>query len=468
MTNDDRRSANQAEQEAGVAATGATAEGDRPAKDGAAVELVAARDAADKAAKADKDARRAAGEAAQNARLAASQAARAEKLAKSLGDRRPRRSSVWTRLFRRSSTDDLGEPEIVTFSDLVRAHRAWEQELYAYEDQGRKPKEAIEKDFQLKWRRFEAKYGQIDDAFWSVRDASAVALTIRHRRRWLPGAEKIPRFHRATDWATRDEPEIAAALDECETLAVQVEEILRGASELIALRRINAVASHLLGFVDRARYRQPAPSPGQPAPNGVDRKPTAVHRKACLEFVDRQRVELERVKTFYRRTGDGQARILYFWGMALGLIALAVLTGFAVFVTWPVDGLDGGGTHWGEVQLFVISVMSGAFGAVLSVLSRMASLSTDKFNLDHELGRKNVRWRGIYRPFVGGIFGMATFFLLASGILQTQSPGVDRDFAYYGILALFSGFFERFTKLEPGGVPIPLEEDKRDKADEAP
>ena len=50
----------------------------------------------------------------------------------------------------------------------------------------------------------------------------------------------------------------------------------------------------------------------------------------------------------------------------------------------------------------------------------MASL-TGKFVLDFEVGRANVRWLGIYRPFVGGIFGVATFLMLASGILQTQT-----------------------------------------------
>ena len=150
--------------------------------------------------------------------------------------------------------------------------------------------------------------------------------------------------------------------------------------------------------------------------------------------------------------------------MAQGLLALVLLTGLAVGLTWLVDGLDGGGTHWGELQLFVISVMAGALGALLSVLSRMASL-TGKFVLDHEVGRKNVRWIGVYRPFVGGIFGVATFLMLASGILQTQSPGDEKDFAYYGILALFSGFFERFTKLGAGGVPTPVEEGKGGKAE---
>ena len=156
--------------------------------------------------------------------------------------------------------------------------------------------------------------------------------------------------------------------------------------------------------------------------------------------------------------------------MVIGLIAIAVVTGVIGAATWPVDRLDGGAPHWGEVQLFAISVLAGALGAFLSVLSRMASLLEGKFVLDFEVGRANVRWLGIYRPFVGGIFGVATFFLLSSGILTTESPGDDRDFAYYGILAFFSGFFERFTKLPTGDMPTVVEEGtagKTDKVDKA-
>ena len=393
--------------------TGPTRGGDGPVQEEAAVELVVARDAAEAAAETG----RAAAEA------------------------------------------EPAEPEIVTFSDLVRAHRAWEQELYEHERHHKEPDKAIEREFRRKWRQFEGKYGRIDDAYWSVRDASAVAFTIRHKRaRWRRDPELIPRFHRATDWATRDEPDIAAALDECETLAVKVEEIVRGASELIALRRIHAVASHLLGFVDREWGRRQPPAAGH-------RTPDKAHQGAAKKLAEDQRKELKKVERFYDQAGGGQARILFFWGMAQGLLVLVLLTGLAVAVAWSVDGLDGGDTHWGELQLFVISVVAGALGAVLSVLSRMASL-TGKFALDHELGRKNVRWMGIYRPFVGGIYGVATFLMVASGILQTQSPDADKDFAYYGILALFSGFFERFTKLTPAGAPTPVEEEKGGKEKE--
>ena len=45
---------------------------------------------------------------------------------------------------------------------------------------------------------------------------------------------------------------------------------------------------------------------------------------------------------------------------------------------------------------------------------------------------------------VGSVFGVALYFLLASGLLKTQPPeGNLLDF--YAILAFFAGFSERFT-----------------------
>jgi hypothetical protein len=347
--------------------------------------------------------------------------------------------------------------EIVTFPDLVRAHRAWERELY--DRNGQKPDRALEWEFHRRWRQFERKYGRIETAYWSVRHASAVALTIKEVTKKRRRDERIPKFHRATDWATRDEPEVARALDECEILAARTEEILRGPSELIALRRITAVASHLLGYVDRSWGREEPPPTGPPTPDWT-------HQADCKAFVERQRRELKNVERFYHRTGEGQAKILFFWGMVQGLVFLALVTAAVGTLIWAVDLIDDHRGHWGEEQLLAICVMAGALGAFLSVLTRMASL-TAKFHLDFEVGRMNVRWLGLYRPLVGGVFGVATFMLLASGILQTNTPGPDRDYAYYGILAFFSGFFERFTKLPTGEMPSVGETGAAAKADTA-
>lgn len=456
-------------------ARGHAPEVDRPIEQReAAIEVITARDAARAAGEADQAARRAANEAAKSARHAAKEAARVEKVARSLqnGGRR-RRWRVLERLSRDSSMVQSveRESEPVTFSDLVRAHRVWERELDRVERQKLESSQKSEQVLRLKWRQFEERYGRIESVYWSVRDASAIALTLKQRSlRMRPDQETVPRFHRATDWATRDQPDIAAALDECETLAVRVEEILRGPSELIALRRITAVASHLLGHVDREWFRRAAPHP-PPATSQRARSmagPNDARTEERDAFVKSQRDELVRIERFYDLMGDGQARILTFWGMVQGLGALVLLTGFTVAVVWLVAALDGGAgsTDREHLRLFATSVIAGAIGAVLSVLTRMASLGR-KFTGRHELGRKNVRWIGVYRPFVGGLFGVAAFLLLASGILQTQDPTDDQKLAYYGILALFSGFFERFTTIGASGQPTPLEKGGQGRGGEA-
>src|SRR5262245_36217479 len=349
--------------------------------------------------------------------------------------------------------------ELVTFPDLVRAHQAWERELYGADRDGQKPDRALEWEFNRRWRQFERKYGRIETAYWSVRHASAVALTIKEVERKHRRDERIPKFHRATDWATRDEPDVARALDECEILAARTEEILRGPSELIALRRITAVASHLLGYVDRSWGREEPPPTGQPTPDWA-------HQADCKAFVERQRHELKNIERFYHRTGNGQAKILFFWGMVQGIVFLALATAAVGTLIWAVDLIDDQQGHWGQEQLLAVCIMAGALGAFLSVLTRMAAL-TGKFHLDFEVGRSNVRWLGIYRPLVGGIFGVATYLLLASQIMQTNTPGPERDYAYYGILAFFSGFFERFTKLPTGEMPSVGETGAAAKADKA-
>ena len=55
---------------------------------------------------------------------------------------------------------------------------------------------------------------------------------------------------------------------------------------------------------------------------------------------------------------------------------------------------------------------------------------------------------GSYRPVLGAVFGVFTYFVLASGILQLK-PLDDAKTAlyYYGTLAFVAGFSERFTQV---------------------
>jgi hypothetical protein len=233
------------------------------------------------------------------------------------------------------------------------------------------------------------------------------------------------RFHRATDWVTRDSPAVADLLCRCEGLAIKITEVLRHSSETIALRRVLAVASALLGFLDR---------------DGADEQADPV------PVVREQRQELNSIEEYYRRAGSRIGRILYTWGMVIGLTVLAAL--LSVFLV-PLSLW--GPLEWGDpgLQIFLVSYGAGAIGAFISVLQRMA---TEKFMIHYDLGKRSLYILGSYRPVLGAVFGVFTYFLLASHLLQTEDPAGERALFFYGAVAFVAGFSERFTKVLVKGV----------------
>ncbi|MEX0674238.1 MAG: hypothetical protein WD067_05650 [Gaiellaceae bacterium] len=234
------------------------------------------------------------------------------------------------------------------------------------------------------------------------------------------------RFHSATDWVTRDAPVVADLLFRCETVAIRITEVLRYASETIAIRRVLAVASGLLGFLDRADDADVKADP--------------------LPVVREQSRELDAIDVYYRRAGSRIGRILYTWGMVIGLAVLAALLSAFVVPLWlwgPLDWADRG------LQIFLVSYGAGAIGAFISVLQRMA---TEKFTIHYDLGKRSLYTLGSYRPVLGAVFGVFTYFLLASHLLQTEDPAGERALFFYGAVAFVAGFSERFTKVLVKGV----------------
>jgi hypothetical protein len=96
----------------------------------------------------------------------------------------------------------------------------------------------------------------------------------------------------------------------------------------------------------------------------------------------------------------------------------------------------------GKAGFLLLSTGAGTVGALVSVLSRMSS-GDERFTVDFEVGRPLLRRLGLYKPFVGAVFGVATYFLLAGGLLPTSTEGDPLYF--YGIISFLAGFSERFT-----------------------
>ena len=287
----------------------------------------------------------------------------------------------------------IEETGAAVFPQLVWAHHQWERKVHT--DGG--PDSTLEQAYRQKLTEFQRKEGRLEQVYWSTRDASAVAMTVRTGNQprlsglGLGDRDDVVRLHRVTDWATRDAPRIADLLHECDLLAVRVSQVLVGTTEQIALRWILGIEMHLLGFLERG---------GSP------------NEKSEAELVGVARRELAECEAYYHRAASKAGRIVYVSGMLIG-IWLAALFGAVVGLLLSVAEV----ADW---EIILICYGAGAMGALVSALSRLSRAEHGRFNIDFELGRALMRRLGVYRPFRGGAFGVALYILIASGLIAIQ------------------------------------------------
>ncbi|HEU5214864.1 MAG TPA: hypothetical protein VFU30_04920 [Gaiellaceae bacterium] len=327
------------------------------------------------------------------------------------------------------------------FSELVRAHYRREAEAENGVVGGGK----AQADFEAKLTEFEHEVGQIDSVYWSSRRPSAVALTIGEPhgvKNPFKDTETEVRLHRVTDWVTGDRSEIADLLHDCDLLAIRVGEVLRGASERITMRWIFSVQEHLLGFFERTDPT--APRLRRWVLNGkrdMDR--------AELRLVLAQRQELARIEEYYLRIAGKAGRIVYVSGMIAGAVFIALVCALIAvgLAVWYPEGWTA------NERYLLLCAGAGAAGALTSVLARMNSIG-GSFTIDVELGRPLLRRLGLYKPFVGAIFGVAVYWIVTAGLLTTKLPKEAHNgrIFFFGIIAFLAGFSERFTGVIFGGA----------------
>ncbi len=318
-----------------------------------------------------------------------------------------------------------GQTGSISFAELVRAHYDWYRARGDIEKVERRYRQALE--------RFQENEGELMQAYWARKRASAVALTERRKRRrnWLvrlmTNQDSIIRLHRVTDWLAR-ESKVADLLHHCDTLAIKVSEVLQGTTERIAMQWIYSVQSHLLGFIERRGDKADA--------------------KEINAVCASQAKELIQIERYYARAGEKEARIVYFWGMVIGVLVSGALAILLALLVWATGWFSG--THTHDVETFFVCFAAGGLGAVVSVLMRMSS---NRFAVDFEVGRATVRVLGSFRPFIGAVFGIALYFLVLSKLLRMELPSSEGEaFFFLGTLAFLSGFNERWTNVLFGKV----------------
>ena len=314
------------------------------------------------------------------------------------------------------------EPQVaVSFPELVWAHFIRQREVH---DTGTLNGEADE-EYRRRLAAFEASEGRLVNAYWCVCEASAVALTAKPRGGFARLFRLSPeiRFHSATDWVTRDSPEIANILHTCETLAVRAGEILRGPTERIAMQWILATAGHLLGFADESEGKRT--------------------RSETARLVRRKRNELEKIEAYYHRAGEKVGRLVYFTGMLLGLALVAATAVGAGGLVWWWTGID---FMDQDTQNIMVSWALGAVGALMSVMTRMSSSKVGVFTVDFEVGRGPLRSLGAFRPFIGATSALVIFFAMKSELFQVL-PAQKESIYLFAVVAFIAGFSERWVNV---------------------
>lgn len=337
-------------------------------------------------------------------------------------------ATTWA--LRKSRTrEGVAAAESVAFPELVWAHFLRQRELH---EQGQLHGPA-EEEYRSQLEHFTEEHGPIINAYWCTSEASAVAITEKPGDRVLGFLWRRPsaiRFHSATDWATRDAPDLGHAMHTTETLAIKVSEVLHGTAERISMQWLLAVAGYLLSVVDNEHGK----------PKGAE----------VSKATRRARAELSQIEDYYDRAGEKVGRLVYFWGMMIGVAALAVV---AVAGSWVYSLIADFELKNEGTRMFFVCYGMGAVGAIISVLTRMSSRGSEAW-VDYEVGRPALRRVGSFRPVIGAVFAVVLYFALRSGLVQlTVDSANEQELVYfYAALAFIAGFSERRARLLLGGA----------------
>lgn len=328
--------------------------------------------------------------------------------------------------------------ESVSFPELVWAHQLRQEAL----DAGRHYEGPEEQRYRAFLERFEAEHGEIVDVYWCKHEASAVAVTVKRSRPLLRiffGQCDRARLHRATDWTTKEMPELARLMHRIETLGVKAGEVLRDTPQRVTLQWLFSAASYVLGFADGAKKS--------------DAGETA-------EIVRQEEEDLAKIETYYRHAAVRSAHVVYLGGVLAGAVALVGI-GAVSWILWRA------GFSSPDVRTAFAAFAAGGVGALVSVMSRLTS---GRLVVDYDIGRDTLRVFGALRPFIGAVFGLALFFALKSDVLNLQvGLGERNTLPFYVFVGFLAGFSERWAQdmlLGAGKSVLPRRENDEEKEPE--
>jgi hypothetical protein len=288
----------------------------------------------------------------------------------------------------------------LSYAVLVRERRAAEEDAGQREAYGR----AL--------RAFVGANGAITTTYrWpSLRASLAKTEKPRHRLASKFGAAPLVTLHLITGPL---DPEVAELVGPVTVLARRAELLLRSADRKILIDDLVDLLSLLLGNAS-----------------------TNVGGRLADAQRDHLEGRLSLLEEQYEWAARRSAQLTYFFSMLGGLLPLVFVAAITGLLLWAAD------VSGFRFSTYISTFVAGGLGAIVSVMTRMSSA---EFNLAPELGRPWLRLLGMIRPFVGGIFGVLSYFALTSDLLAIRLVRGPQEFYALCVIAFVFGFSERLA-----------------------
>ena len=220
-------------------------------------------------------------------------------------------------------------------------------------------------------------------------------------------------FRRASDWATKDHPDVAEQIHRCDELAIRASQVLSGIRRRICLQLVMTSAAHLLSFVD-AR---------------------AAHERA-RSVLKQEKDAIDATMAYYCAAANGQAQIVYFAAIAAVAVALGLFALFGELVDPSARDRPG--------RRLLRLHRRRRSGAVVSVVQR---INSGQFNLTYDVGRPY----GVSRWLAPGARRRLRARSLLRGdewsptVFEIPDAGTERLFTFL-VIAFLAGFSERWAQ----------------------
>jgi hypothetical protein len=248
----------------------------------------------------------------------------------------------------------------------------------------------------------------------------------RHRR-WLHIGDPAPASATALHLCVKGpiDLHVRDLLSRCMDLHYRALEFLTPQPRKLCIEMIFGVVEAVLGELDV---------------RGDDGDLTKGLSSERLEALERA---LARAQNHFERSAQRQAQFEYYVGMGWALLLTLASIGLVALVgsvlNWRFVEVTAG-------QALLLSAALGASGSLISATSRITRASFDLPQDWGEAGKKTLRVMGTVRTFMGAMFGVVAYVLLAGGLLSVSGPE-ESDLAlyFYAGVGFLAGFTERLA-----------------------